>query len=277
MLTGTDSLLRVYQDTPRLFQLADRLSFSQPQHIYLKNLHGSAAAFVAAAVFQHPSCEQVNHLIVLNDAEDAAYFHNTLENLTGALDIFYFPSSFKNRKNYSLLNSSHVMLRTEALTKLAARANAGAGLNKKILVTYPEAIFEKVVVPDTISSNVIFIKAGDILKVDELLLKLADLGFERSDFVYEPGQFAIRGGILDIYSFGNEKPYRIELFGNDVDSIRIIDPETQLSERKLLQVSIIPNIDIQFINEKKVSLFEFLPENTVVWLQDRRLRRSGDP
>ena len=258
-------LLFQYQDTPRLFQLADRLSFSQPQKVYLKNLQGSSTQFIVAAAFLHPSCSQLNHLIVLNDAEEAAYFHNTLESLTEALDIFYFPSSFKNRKNYQLLNSSHVMLRTEALTKIAT------GGNKKVLITYPEALFEKVVLPDTLSSNIIYIKSGDTLNVEELLLKLSDYGFERTDFVYEPGQFAIRGGILDIYSFGNEKPYRIELFGNDVDSIRIVDPETQLSERKLLQVSIIPNVDTQFNDEKKVSLFEFFPENTIIWLQDYEL------
>lgn len=97
---------------------------------------------------------------------------------------------------------------------------------------------------------------------------MSDYGFERSDFVYEPGQFAIRGGILDIYSFGNDKPYRIELFGNEVDSIRIIDPETQLSERKLLQVSIIPNIESQFDSSEKISLLKFLPENTILWMQD---------
>ncbi len=258
-------LLEQYQNTPRLFQLTDRLSFAQSQKIYLKNLQGSSSQFVVAAAFLHPSCSQLNHLIVLNDAEEAAYFHNTLENLTEALDIFYFPSSFKNRKNYQLLNSSHVMLRTEALTKIAA------GGNKKVLVTYPEALFEKVVLPSTLSSNIIHIKSGDNLKVEELLLKLADYGFERTDFVYEPGQFAIRGGILDIYSFGNEKPYRVELFGNDVDSIRIVDPETQLSERKLLKVSIIPNVDTQFESEDRVSLFDFLPENTIVWIQDYEL------
>ena len=258
-------LLEQYQNTPRLFQLADRLSFAQSQKIHLKNLQGSSSQFVVAAAFMHPSCSQLNHLIVLNDAEEAAYFHNTLENLTEALDIFYFPSSFKNRKNYQLLNSSHVMLRTEALTKIAT------GGNKKVLVTYPEALFEKVVLPSTLSSNIIHIKSGDRLNVEELLLKLADYGFERTDFVYEPGQFAIRGGILDIYSFGNEKPYRLELYGNDVDSIRIVDPETQLSERKLLQVSIIPNVDTQFENEDRVSLFDFLPENTIVWMQDYEL------
>jgi transcription-repair coupling factor (superfamily II helicase) len=264
-------LMNLFSNSPRLFQLADRLSFSQPQKIYLENLQGSSPEFFTAAIFEHPSCSQFNHLIVLNDAEDAAYFHNTLENLTGALDIFYFPSSFKQRKNFNLLNSSHVMLRTEALTKIASQLNTSGTVNKKVLVTYPEALFEKVVVPATISSNIVFIKNGDTIDTGNLLLRLADLGFERTDFVYEPGQFAIRGGILDIYSFGNEKPYRIELFGNEVDSIRIIDPETQLSERKLLQVSIIPNIETQFVDKEKISLFEFLPENTIVWIRDEAL------
>jgi transcription-repair coupling factor (superfamily II helicase) len=255
-------LLEQYQNNPRLFQLADRLSFAQPQQIFLKNLQGSSAEFVVSAVFSHPSCQSLNYVLVLNDAEEAAYFHNTLENLTQALDLFYFPSSFKNRKNFRILNSSHVMLRTEALTKLAA------GGNKKILVTYPEAIFEKVVLPKTLSSNIITIKTNDTINPESLMELFVMYGFERTDFVYEPGQFAVRGGILDIYSFGNEKPYRVELFGNEVDSIRIFDPETQLSERKLLQVNIIPNVETQFSTEEKVSLFDFVNENTVVWLKD---------
>jgi transcription-repair coupling factor (superfamily II helicase) len=270
----TQDLLKQFQDNPRLSLLTDRILLpsplsddsASPQRIFLKNLQGSSSQFVVGATFLHPECAQLNHLLVLNDAEEAAYFHNTLENLTSALDLFYFPSSFKNRKNYRLLNSSHVMLRTEALTRIAmSRAY------KKLIVTYPEALFEKVVVPNVLSSNIIHIKAGDSLNVEELLLKLANYGFERTDFVYEPGQFAIRGGILDIYSYGNEKPYRIELFGNDVDSIRIVDPETQLSERKLLMVSIIPNVDTQFNDEEKVSILDFLPENTIVWLQDEEL------
>ena len=265
------ALLDVYKNSPRLFQLTDRLSFAQPQKIHLENLQGSSAQFVTAAVLNHPSCSQLNHLIVLNDAEDAAYFHNSLENLTGALDLFYFPSSFRQHKNFSLLNSSHVMLRTEALSKIASQLNNSGQVNKKVIVTYPEALVEKVAVPGALSANIIFIKTGDVLDVENLLLKLSDYGFERSDFVYEPGQFAIRGGILDIYSFGNDKPYRIELFGNDVDSIRIIDPESQLSERRLLQVSIIPNIETQFNNEEKISVVGFLPENTVVWIQDAEL------
>lgn len=256
------ALIDKYQNDTRLFQLADMFSFADSQKIFLKNLQGSSAEFIVCAVFMHPDTTKLNHLIVLNDAEEAAYFHNTLENLTSALDLFYFPSSFKNRKNFSLLNTSHVMLRTEMLTKLSV------GGNKKIIVTYPEALFEKVVLPKTLSSNIIQIKTNETINLNNLMELFVMYGFTRTDFVYEPGQFALRGGILDIYSFGNEKPYRVELFGNDVDSIRIFDPETQLSERKLLQVSIIPNVETQFDSGEKVTLFEFLPENTIVWLKD---------
>lgn len=257
-----DVLMNFYKNDPRCFQIADRISLSKPQHLHLKGLAGSASQFVLSAVFNHPVSSQLNHLVILRDAEEAAYFHNTLENITNALDIFYFPASFKNKKNYRLLNSSHVMLRTEALTKIAG------GGNKKVVVSYPEALFEKVVLSKTLSANIISIKQAEELDVNGTLQRFVEHGFVRTDFVYEPGQFAIRGGILDIYSFGNEKPYRIELFGNEVDSIRIFDPETQLSERKLLQVSIIPNVETQFETGEKVSIMEFLPENTVVWCED---------
>src|SRR5690348_10562997 len=263
-------LLEIFQKSPRLFQLADRLSFAEKQKIYLRNLRGSSSQFVAASIFTNPPSIQLNHVFICNDAEDAAYFHNTLENLTEALNLFYVRCSFKNRKNYRLLNSSHVMLRTEALTKFSSPTGERVGA----LVTYPEAVFEKVVVPNAISSNIIHIKTNDELNLDELYEKLVNYGFERTDFVYEPGQFAVRGGILDIYSFGNEKPYRIELFGNEVDSIRIVDPETQLSERRLLQVTIIPNVETQFESDEKVSLLEFLPENTIVWIQDEELLKE---
>ena len=128
-----------FQNNSRLFRLADRLTFAQPQRLYLKNLQGSSPEFIVSAIFNHPATEGLNHLIVMNDAEEAAYFHNTLESLTSALDLFYFPSSFKNRKNFKLLNSSHVMLRAEMLMRLSA------GGNKKIIITHPEALFEKVV------------------------------------------------------------------------------------------------------------------------------------
>ena len=259
-----DYLLNAYTASPQLNQLLGKLSFASGEKIYLKNLFGSATEFIAASVFQNEKLNTFNHVFILNDAEEAAYFHNTLESLTNALNIFYYPASFKNRKNFEVLNSSHVMLRTETLTKFSSPTGNRSGA----IVTYPEAIFEKVVLPQSLSKNILHIQVNDTLDINGILEGLVDKGFVRTDFVYEPGQFAIRGGILDIYSFGNEKPYRIELFGNDVDSIRLFDPETQLSERKLLQVSIIPNVESQFQSDEKISLFNFLPENTVFWLKD---------
>ncbi len=272
-IMNADVLMSMYKSDSRINKIAEGIvlpvpshSGAKPQHLHLKGLNGSASQFILAAVHAHEATLNINHLVILRDAEEAAYFHNSLENITGALDIFYFPSSFKNKKNYQLLNSSHVMLRTEALTKLTQAKTLDQA--RKIIVTYPEAIFEKVVLSKTLSENIISIKQADVLDVTTMLQKFIENGFTKTDFVYEPGQFAIRGGIIDIYSFGNEKPYRIELFGNDVDSIRIFDPETQLSERKLLQVNIIPNVETQFETGEKVSLIEFLPENTVVWMED---------
>jgi transcription-repair coupling factor (superfamily II helicase) len=276
---NSEVLLGSFVHSPRLFQLADRLLLSTPQRIACKNLQGSSPAFLISAIFQQETTRQLSHLVVCEDAEAAAYLHNTVESLTGALDLFYFPASFKNKKNYRLLNSSHVMLRTETLTRLAAAAGqlpgaAPTGSGKKLIITYPEALFEKVVLPSTLTGNIISLKAGDTLDLNGLLEKLVNKGFDRTDFVYEPGQFALRGGILDIYSFGNEKPYRVELFGNDVDSIRIFDPETQMSERKLLQVNIIPNVDNRPDSGEKISLLEFLPAGTVIWMQDWAFTRE---
>jgi transcription-repair coupling factor (superfamily II helicase) len=254
-------LLGLYQNDIRLKQIAAAISLPEPKlRAYFDNLRGSAVNMIAASIWQQ---SDANHVFILNDKEEAAYFHNDLEHLTGALDICFFPDSFKRTGHYNELNSSHVMLRTEALTKFS-----GDRVHKKVLVTYPEALFEKVVNPKTLSGNMISIKVGENLQVDALMEKFVGLGFKREDFVYEPGQFAMRGGILDIYSFGNENPYRIELFGNEVDSIRIFNPETQLSERKLLQVSILPNIETKFDTKEKISLLNYLPENTIIWAKD---------
>lgn len=263
-----DVLKNYYANDSRCQEIADRISTPLPCSILLEGLAGSSSQFVFNAVFSHPKLAGQNHLIILRDAEEAAYFHNSLENISQALDLFYFPSSFKNRKNYRILNSSHVMLRAEALTRIAA------GGKKKVIITYPEAIFEKVVLPGKLAEQIIGIKQADIIRVDEILEKLVGYGFVRTDFVYEPGQFALRGGILDIYSFGNEKPYRIELFGNEVDSIRIFDPESQLSERKLLQLNIIPNVDTRFETGEKSSLMEFLAGTAVIWVNDRQFLRE---
>ncbi|GAA4464589.1 transcription-repair coupling factor [Nemorincola caseinilytica] len=252
-----------YQNDIRIKQIA--AGYALPGHklrIYLDNLRGSSVNFMAAALWH---LTDANHVFILNDKEEAAYFHNDIEHLTRGLDICFFPDSFKRSGNYQELNSSHVMLRTEALTKFTAKK-----VHKKVLVTYPEALFEKVVNPSSLADNMIGIKVGENLDIDGLLQRFVSLGFRREDFVYEPGQFAMRGGILDIYSFGNEHPYRIELFDTEVDSIRIFNPETQLSERKLLQVSILPNVETRFETKEKISLLDFLPPNTIIWAKDLR-------
>jgi transcription-repair coupling factor (superfamily II helicase) len=263
-------LLNEYGNDARCKQIVDGILLPSPNHMHVSGLQGSAAAFVFASVYNNPATHTHNHLIVLKDAEEAAYFHNTLESITNALHLFYFPSSFKNKKNYRLLNASHVMLRTECLTHFSNPFSTG---RVGAIITYPEALFEKVVLSKTLSDNIISIKQAATIDVNDIMEKFVGYGFDRTDFVYEPGQFALRGGILDIYSFGNEKPYRIELFGNEVDSIRVFDPETQLSERKLLQVNIIPNTDLLQGNNtnddaQKVSIIDFLPANTVVWSED---------
>ena len=260
------SLFERFNISPLLNSLADRIAMSETQkipfQIFLQQLNSSAPAFVLQAIFTHEKTNQWNHIVVLNDAEEAAYFFNSIESVTEAMDLFYFPSSFKTPHNFNFLNPSHVMLRTEALTKISM------GGNKKIIVTYPEALFEKVILPKTLQKNIIQIKTNDSIDLNAMMQQFIDYGFERTDFVYEPGQFALRGGIFDIYSFGNEKPYRIELFGEEVDSIRLFDPATQLSERKLLQVNIIPNVTTQFEDTEKIPLIEFMNSNTILWIKD---------
>jgi transcription-repair coupling factor (superfamily II helicase) len=260
-----EHLLDSYVQSPRITAIAADLVVPGPGKILAKNLSGSFAALVFSSLYLRQELNASNHLIILEDAEEAAYFHNDLEQLIQPIDLFYFPSSFKTNKNFRTQSSSHVMLRTEALTRFAAPGN------RKIMVTYPEALMEKVASPEILSSNIISIKVNDRLETNLLMERLVGYGFERTDFVYEPGQFAMRGGIFDIYSFANEKPYRIELFGEEVDSIRIFDPESQLSERKLLQVNIIPNADATESAAEKIDLMSLMPANTVVYTSNWQL------
>lgn len=252
-------LIESYTQSPRILEIADKILLPRPKHLSCSRLSGSFSSIVFSSLYRNPSLKDFNHLIVLEDAEEAAYFHNDIEQLINPIDLFYFPSSFKTNKNINEESSSHVMLRTETLARWA-----GIG-NRKILVTYPEALVEKVVGAGELNAHTISIKVNDRLMTDTLMAKLVEYGFERTDFVYEPGQFAMRGGIFDIYSFGNEKPYRIELFGDEVDSIRIFDPASQLSERKLLQVNLIPKFDQHSVETTRQHLLSFIPPNTIIY------------
>ena len=261
-------LIDSYTQSPRTLEIADKLVLPEPQKIACHKLAGSYSSLLFSGLYKHSALQAFNHLIILEDAEEAAYFHNDIEQLINPIDLFYFPSSYKTNKNTREQSSSHVMLRTEALSRWS---NAG---NKKILVTYPEALVEKVVSSTLLNEYTTSIKVNDKLLVEPMMAKLVAYGFERTDFVYEPGQFAMRGGILDIYSFGNEKPYRIELFGDEVDSIRIFDPETQLSERKLLQVNLIPKFDQPSSEQPREDILSFIPSNTIVYSSNWQLMKD---
>ncbi len=254
------SITGIYANDIHVKEIAAGISLREPKlRVNIKNMIGSNFTFLSHAVWK---TAQSNHVFVLPDKEQAAYFQNDFEHISDALDIFYFPDSFKKEGNFHLLNSSNIMLRTEALSKIQDNTH------RKVLVTSPEGLFEKVVHHKALTGNMIHIRSGDNLDTDTLLSRLVDLGFRHESFVYEPGQFALRGGILDIYSYGNEHPYRIELFGKEVDSIRLFDPETQLSVKKLVQVSIIPNIETQFSSRDRISILDYLPDNTVFWFRD---------
>ncbi|HNL07719.1 MAG TPA: CarD family transcriptional regulator, partial [Chitinophagales bacterium] len=178
-------------------------------------------------------------------------------------DVLFFPDSFKKPGDFRETNKTNVLMRTETLSRLVASNTTG-----ELLVTYPEALFEKVVNTRILQKNTIHIAVNERVNLQFIIELLVEYGFERSDFVYEPGQFSWRGGIVDIYSFGNDLPYRIELFGEEVESIRIFDPLTQLSVRKVQQINIVPNIQTQFSVTEKTSLLQLLPKNTAIWVSN---------
>lgn len=221
---------------------------------------GAQDCFVLAAVFGKSDYSQV---FIANDKEEAAYFQNTLDLVIDKPKVHFFPDSFKRPMAYEELNKVNILERTESINKISQHHGEG-----QILVTYPEAIFEKVVDPKLLHENQIEINKGEDLDVDTIIEVLVEYGFERVDFVYEPGQFSIRGGIVDIFSYGNEWPYRIELFDEEIESIRTFNPANQLSLKNIERVNIIPNINSGFKQEEKVPLFSVFSDNTVVWIRD---------
>ena len=218
-------------------------------------------------VINVPKAGEVVHLLVANSKEEAAYRFNDLEGLLAGRAVYFFPDSFKRPAYFDDLNATHVLQRSEVISKITIPQEAG-GNSGPVIVTYPEALFEKVVRPEILAQSRIEVQKGEKLDADWVMEVLVEYGFERTDFVYEPGQFSVRGGIIDLYSYGNDLPYRIELFDDEVETIRIFDPLTQLSQRNLTSVSIVPNLNTRFRQDQKVSLFRILPENTVIWVKD---------
>jgi transcription-repair coupling factor (superfamily II helicase) len=227
--------------------------------LQLNGLVGSSAAMVAAAVH---SKTPGGHFVVLPDKEMSAYFFNDLQQLAGER-VFYFPSSYKRGFAAGIKDNQGLLSRTEVLNILTS------GIRKFIIVSYPEAIAEKVVNKKFLTKNTLKLSTGEQVNMDFILELLVEYEFERTDFVVEPGQFSIRGGLVDVFSFSCEHPYRIEFSGDSVASLRTFDPSTQLSLKQLEELTIIP--DIRVNPDRKITyepIFAFLPERTAVWLSD---------
>jgi transcription-repair coupling factor (superfamily II helicase) len=251
--------VELYANSAKSQQIADNFQLSQSR-THLQGLIGSQQAFVAAGVYW---AAPQPHLFILENKEEAAYFENDLKTLLPKKDVLFFADSFKKPGNLDEINKANVLLRAETVARLLASHTSG-----ELVVTYPEALFEKVVNANALEKNTLHIAVNEQFDTHWATELLTTYGFVYADFVYEPGQFSVRGGIIDIYSFGNDLPYRIELLGKDVDSIRVFDPLSQLSVKKVQQVTIIPNIQTQFESRQKTSLFEIIPENAAIWVKN---------
>jgi transcription-repair coupling factor (superfamily II helicase) len=251
------------------------LAFLRQQHLQDKRVRELAHAlqnsarlpvvqvqglFAAQEAFVWYALQQITKrhiLVVAADKEAAAHVANNLETVLGDKNyILFFPDSFAQPLRLDKINRTQVLQRTETVAKLVAARNI-----PHFVVTYPEALFEKVVSPEILQRSSIAIKKGEKLDLRFLAETLHEYGFEEVDFAFEPGQFAIRGGIIDIYSYGNEYPYRVDMFDDEVESLRTFDPVTQLSVQKISELNIVPNINTQFEGREKTSFLSLLDKD----------------
>jgi len=253
-------LLAIYRQDARVREISTSLT-TPPSHLHITGMVGAMESFcLAATALNHPGV----HLIIARSKEEAAYLLNDLQNLIPSqAQLYFLPDSFKLPGKFEEIKASQVVERTECINQLfhlSARTLC--------IITYPEALFEKVVGPKALEKSRIEIEKGHEMDLRFVMDLLTEYGFNHTDFVTQPGEFSIRGGIVDIFSFANDYPYRIELIDTEVESIRIFDPETQLSVRNLAKISILPNIHTEFNQSEKVSIFEILPPGTTIWLED---------
>lgn len=257
------SFLSIYQSDPIFQTLAHQLSAGAPFQLQVKGLSGSLDMVLLAAYFAQ---QGGFHLVIAQDKEEAAYLNSDLQNLLGNLDQGIFPSSYKRPYQYEEVDNANVLQRAELLNQLL-ESKGGS----RIVITYPEALYEKVINKRSLVENTFTARVGEAVDMEFVTEILSTYDFERTDFVYEPGQFAIRGGILDVFSFSNEFPYRLELVGKEIESIRTFDPETQLSLQSVPFISLIPNVQTRLLQEVRQSFLSFLPEKAILWIKDYQL------
>jgi transcription-repair coupling factor (superfamily II helicase) len=233
------------------------------QNIQLKGINGSLDAVIASTIHQ---INYQNDLFILHDKEEAAYFQNDLENLLPTREIFLFPESFKRPYDIHEIENANVLFRAEILNRINHKDAKG-----ELIVTYPEALAEKVINKRSLLQNTLTLRIADIIDIQKFNEQLISFDFEKTDFVYEAGQFSIRGGIVDIFSYAHELPYRIELFGDEIESIRTFNPDSQLSVDYLKEIHLIPNVQTRLRKESMDSFLSFFPRNTKIWIKDYSL------
>jgi len=263
-------LISLFRQSKSLNNLIDVLRDKNVKHHGVQGLIGSAHAVAIAAIFEDAGKQQ--HLVVLPDKEQSAYFYNDLENLFDEREtehnkkrVLFYPTTYKRPYEPEKLDAAYQLSRTEVMNRFLE------GTRKTIVVTYPEALAEKVITKRYLSKNIMKLRKGEEVSLDFISDLLIEFNFEVVDFVAEPGQFAIRGGIVDVFSYSNENPYRIEFFGDEVESIRTFDPVNQLSITTLNSISLLPNVQDRTILEERIGFLDYIPSSTYLWFDDIEL------
>ncbi|MCG8733178.1 transcription-repair coupling factor [Tenacibaculum finnmarkense] len=247
-----------YQQSDTIKQIVKELQQEQ-NHFQISNLVGSSLSFVISETFKKA---EKPYLLIFNDKEEAAYYLNDLEQLLGDKNVLFYPGSYRRPYQIEETDNANVLLRSEVLNRINSRRKPA------IIVTYPTALFEKVVTKKELDKNTLKITVGENLSPDFVNEVLFEYQFNRVDFVTEPGDFSVRGGIIDVFSFSNDEPYRMEFFGDEVESIRTFDVETQLSKEKQQKVSIMPNVENKGLQENRESFLKYISAKTAIFVKD---------
>lgn len=251
----TTKILELFSQHPFFDSITNQLEEQKSTNIHLCGLKGSSKAIVCAQTFlKHKN----TYVIILSDKEEAAYFYNDLTQLINDKNVLFFPSSYKRSIQYKQLETSNIVIKTEVLNKISSSKNI-------FIVTYPEAIVEKVITKSNLKKNTLQLNVGEKVSTDFISDILNEYNFERTDFVYKPGQFSIRGSIIDVFSFSDENPFRIDFFGDEVETIRSFNVENQLSKENFNRIKIVPNIQTESTTEKWESFFDFIPKKSVIF------------
>ena len=260
---GLQTIVDHYASSSQLNQVVQQLKPERNQ-FQISNLVGSSLSFLISESFKK---SDFPFLCIFDDKEEAAYYLNDLELLLEEKDVLFYPSSYRRPYQIEETDNANVLLRSEVLNRINSRRK------KALIITYPEALFEKVITKKVFEKNTLRINEGDTLSLDFVNEVLFEYQFKRVDFVTEPGDFSVRGGIIDVFSFSNDEPYRIEFFGDEVESIRTFDIETQLSTEKLKKLIIVPNFEVKSIQEKRESFLEYLSDKTRVFIKSPTLTK----